>query len=100
MESFLEIAIGFIGHLIRTLVRFIKLRRSETWPVEKGKLLSASCTPTGYGEVVAEFSYAYIHKGEYYCGVDTKGFMLRSAAEEHVGRFPPIGCEIPIRVNP
>ncbi len=88
-----------IGYLIRTLVRFGKVRRSETWPVEKGKLLRTTCPPTPLGGPVAEFHYTYIHKGEYYSGVDTKAFMLRSSAEEYAGQFPA-GADIPVRVNP
>jgi len=88
-----------IGYLIRTLVRFVKMRRSEAWPVEKGKLLSATCPQISYGGPVAEFRYTYIHDGEYYSGVHTKPFMLRSSAEEYAGQFPT-GTDIPVRVNP
>jgi hypothetical protein len=88
-----------LGYLIRSLVRFVKLRRSETWPVEKGKLLNATCPAISFGGPVAEFRYTYIHKGEYYSGVHAKAFMLRSSAEEYAGQFPT-GAEIPVRVNP
>lgn len=88
-----------IGYLIRSLLRFVKMRRSETWPVEKGKLMSATCPAISYGGPVAEFRYTYIHSGEYYSGVHTKAFMLRSSAEEYAGQFPD-GAEIPVRVNP
>lgn len=88
-----------VGFLIRTLVRFVRLRRSETWPVEKGTLLSATCQALSYGGPVAEFRYTYIHKGEYYSGVYTKGFMLQSSAREYANQFSS-GAEIPVRVNP
>jgi len=88
-----------LGFLIRTVVRFVKLRQSEAWPVEKGTLLGATCPPSVYGGPVAEFSYTYIHDGEYYSGIYRKAFILRSSAEDYVGRFP-IGAQIPVRVKP
>ena len=88
-----------IGYLIRTLVRLVRVRRSETWPMERGKLLSVTSRPYSYGGPVAEFQYTYVHNGEYYAGVHTKAFMLRSSAENYAGRFPA-GTVIPVRVNP
>jgi hypothetical protein len=37
---YFDIVVGFI---IRTVVRFVKIRSSETWPVEKGTISSATC---------------------------------------------------------
>ena len=88
-----------LGYLIRTFVRFVKMRRSETWPVEKGTLLSATCPPAPYGGPVAEFRYTYIQKGEHYSGVYRKAFMLQSSAEEYAGQLPT-RAELPVRVNP
>lgn len=52
-----------VGFLIRTVVRFVKIRSSETWPVEKGTISSATCPAEVYGGPVAEMGYTYIHKG-------------------------------------
>jgi hypothetical protein len=65
-----------VGFLIRTVVRFVKIRSSETWPVEKGTISSATCPLSPYGGPVAELGYTYIHMGEYYSGVHRKAFMF------------------------
>ena len=88
-----------IGFLIRTVVRFVTLRSSKTWPVEKGTISSAVCPPAVYGGPVAELGYTYIHKGEYYSGVHRKAFMLRGSAEDYVSRIT-IGSQIAVRVKP
>jgi hypothetical protein len=88
-----------VGYLVRTLVRFIKMRQSEGWPVEKGTISSAICPLASYGGPVAELGYTYIHKGEYYSGVHTKAFVLKSSAEDYVGHIV-VGAEIPVRVKP
>ena len=88
-----------IGFLIRTVVRFVKLRSSEEWPVENGTICAATCPAWKYGGPVAELGYTYIHNGEYYSGVHTKAFMLKSSAEEYVSRIH-IGSQIAVRVKP
>jgi hypothetical protein len=88
-----------VGFLIRTVVRFFKVRTSQTWPVEKGTISSATCPLAVYGGPVGEFGYTYIHKGEYYSGVHRKAFMLRSSAEEWVARIS-VGSQIAVRVKP
>lgn len=88
-----------VGFLIRTVVRFVKIRSSETWPVEKGTISSATCPTAVYGGPVAELGYTYIHKGEYYSGLHRKAFMLRSSAEDYVSQIH-IGSQIAVRVKP
>ena len=88
-----------VGFLIRTVIRFVRLQSSTAWPVENGTISSAICPSTSYGGPVAELGYTYIHKGEYYSGVHTKAFMLRSSAEDYVSRIH-IGSQIPVRVKP
>ncbi len=88
-----------VGFLIRTVVRFVKIRSSETWPVEKGTISSATCPAAVYGGPVAELGYTYIHKGEYYSGVHRKAFMLRGSAEDYISRIV-IGSQIAVRVKP
>lgn len=88
-----------VGFLVRTVIRFIKLRSSEPWPVENGAISGATCPAAVYGGPVAELGYTYIHKGGYYSGVHRKAFMLRSSAEDYVSRIL-IGSQIPVRVKP
>ena len=88
-----------VGFLIRTVVRFVRIRSSETWPVEKGTISSATCPLAAYGGPVAELVYTYIHKGEYYSGVHRKAFMLRGSAEDFVSKIV-IGSQIAVRVKP
>lgn len=88
-----------VGFLIRAVVRFVRIRSSETWPVEKGTISSATCPLAAYGGPVAELGYTYIHKGEYYSGVHGKAFMLRGSAEDFVSKIV-IGSQIAVRVKP
>jgi hypothetical protein len=88
-----------LGYLIRSLVRFIRMRRSENWPVVNGVILSATCPPTHYGGPVAEFGYNYIRSGEYYSGVHRTPFMLRSSAEYYVNQIV-VGAQIGVRIKP
>ena len=88
-----------VGFLIRIVIRFVKLRRSEAWPVENGTISAATCPAATYGGPVAELGYTYIHNGEYYSGVHKKAFMLKSSAEGYVSKIH-IGSQIPVRVKP
>lgn len=88
-----------MGFLIRTVVRFFKIRSSEAWPVEMGTISSATCPSGVFGGPVAELGYTYIHKGEYYSGVYRKAFMLRDSAKDYVAQIV-IGSQIAVRVNP
>jgi hypothetical protein len=88
-----------VGFLIRTVIRFVKLRSSEAWPLEKGTISAATCPAAVYGGPVAELWYMYIHKGEYYSGVHRKAFMLKSSAEDYVSQIH-IGSQIAVRVKP
>ena len=88
-----------VGYLIRTLMRFIRMRRSSEWPTENGTVSSVTCPPASYGGPVAEIGYTYTHKGEYYSGVHTQGFLLRDSATEDADQFV-LGAQVPLRVNP
>jgi len=88
-----------IGFLVRTVIRFVRLRSSEAWPVEKGTVSAATCPAAVYGGLVAELGYTYIYEGEYYSGIHRKAFMLRSSAENYVSQIH-IGSQIPVRVKP
>lgn len=88
-----------VGFLIRSVVRFLRIRSSGTWPIEKGTISSAICPLAAYGGPVAELGYTYIHKGEYYSGVHRKAFMLRHSAEAYVSQIV-IGSQVAVRVKP
>jgi len=88
-----------VCYLIRTVSRFVNIRRSETWPVVTGTISGATCPVAPYGGPVAEFGYTYIHDGEYYSGVHKTAFILRDSARDYVGRFV-LGTQIGVRVNP
>ena len=83
-----------IGFAVRNLIWLFRKLRSGNWPVQVGKVSSAICPPTGYGGPVAEICYTYVHNGEYYSGIHTKGFLLRYSAQKspgfvnHPNRFP------------
>jgi hypothetical protein len=94
--SYFDVVVGF---LIRTVIRFVQLRSSEAWPVEKGTISAATCPAAVYGGPVAELGYTYIHKGEYYSGVHRKPFMLKSSAEDYVSQIH-IESQIAVRVKP
>ena len=89
----------FVGFLIRIVIRFVKLRSSAEWPVEKGTILTATCPAAVYGGPIAELVYTYIHKGESYSGLHRKAFMLKTSAESYVSKIV-IGSQIAVRVKP
>jgi hypothetical protein len=76
-----------IGYLIRTLIRMVKARRSNAWPVNKATVTSSYCPPFSYGGPVAEIGYTYIHEGGYYYGVHREPFLLDGSAKEYAARF-------------
>lgn len=88
-----------IGYLFRTLMRFFKITRSGTWPIERATISSVDGPRLVYGGPYAELGYTYTHNGQYYAGVHRKPFMLRGSAEEYAARRR-VGDEIPIRINP
>jgi hypothetical protein len=88
-----------VGYHIRSLLRFVNVRRSEKWPVVVGAISSVTCPPAPYGGPIAAFGYTYIHSGHYYSGQHNKGFLLKSSAEDYVGRFV-VGTQIGVRVKP
>ena|SRR5438552_10369453 len=88
-----------VGFLIRTVIRFVKLRSSEAWPVERGTISATTCPAAVYGGPVAELGYTYVYKGEYYSGVHRKAFMLTSSAEDYVSQIH-VGSQIAVRVKP
>jgi hypothetical protein len=88
-----------IGYLIRTVVRFFKMRRSGVWPIERAVISSVTCPRFVYGGPYAELGYTYTCKGGYYAGIHRKPFMLRGSAENYVAQRQ-VGEEIAVRVNP
>lgn len=88
-----------VGYLIRTLMKFVRMRRSSDWPVEKGTVSSVTCPAASSGGPVAEIGYTYTHKGEYYSGVHTEGFLLSDSAKQYAEQFI-LGAQVPLRVDP
>lgn len=82
-----------IGYLIRTVVRFSKIRRSKAWPIEKAVISSVICPKFAFGGPYAELGYTYTHNGQYYAGVHRKPFMWRSSAEDYAAQCQ-VGEEI------
>lgn len=88
-----------VGYLIRSIVRLVKLHRSDGWPLENAVVSGSRCPPAPYGGPVAEISYTYNYAGSYYAGVHREPFLWRSSAEDYAARFIS-GNHIVIRVNP
>jgi hypothetical protein len=88
-----------VGYLIRIVILMIKARGSKAWPVEKGTVTGSRCDPAVYGGPVAEITYTYTHKGEYFSGMHREPFILRDSAEEYVTRFPA-GGDLIVRIKP
>ena len=88
-----------VGYLMRSLLRFVNVRRSQTWPVVTGTISSVTCPPAPFAGPIAEFGYTYIHEGDYYSGVHKTAFVLRSSAEDYVSHFA-VGNQIGVRVDP
>jgi hypothetical protein len=88
-----------IGYLIRAVIRVVKTRRSNAWPVNKATVANSGCPAFSYGGPVAEVGYTYIYEGDYYAGVHREPFLLHGSAKEYAARFST-GSGIIIRVKP
>jgi hypothetical protein len=51
---YFDVVVGFV---IRSVIRFVKLRKSKAWPVENGTISAATCPAAMYGGPVAELGY-------------------------------------------
>jgi len=87
-----------IGYLIRTVIRIVKARGSNAWPVNKATVANSGCPAFSYGGPVAEVGYTYIYEGGYYSGVHREPFLLRGSAKEYAARFSTVSGII-IRVK-
>src|SRR5881628_3658375 len=63
-----------LGFLIRTVVRFVKIRSSETWSVEKGTISSATCPTAVYGG---------LHKGLNQCVAKSTQVVVKKISPHH-----------------
>ena len=88
----------YIEYFYRLMVRMIKRRGSNTWPLVKATVTSSSCPGAGYGCDVAEIYYKYRVDGELYTGVNEKPFIIHNTGENYVSRFAP-GTEFTVRVK-
>ncbi len=88
-----------VGYLIRILIRTVKARGSDHWPIEKAKITGSRCDGAAYGGPVAEVTYAYHREGEYCSGMHREPFLLVGSAEEYVARFRE-GGDVIVRVKP
>lgn len=70
-----------VGYLIRSVIRLVRTWRSKKWPIERATISSTTCPFQPIGGPVAEIGYTYIHNGEDYSGVYTKGFLLSGSAK-------------------
>jgi hypothetical protein len=52
-----------VGYLIWILVRTVKARGSEHWPVEKALITGSSCAHAAYGGPVDEITYTFPSRG-------------------------------------
>jgi hypothetical protein len=88
-----------VGYLIRILIRTVKARGCDQWPVEKALTTGSRCERAAYGGPVAEVTYAFHHEGEYCSGMHRETFLFVDSAEEYVARFREGGDAI-VRVKP
>jgi Protein of unknown function (DUF3592) len=86
------------GYLIRTLIRALKARRSNTWPVENATVTFSS-TSGGYGGPVAEVGYSYTHQGRFFSGGYQKPFIFLESAKRYAAGLTR-GTHIVVRVKP
>jgi hypothetical protein len=99
IDRLLEVLVRCLLYLIRIVIRMKKERGSSSRPVEKGTVTGSSCEAAPYGGPVAEITYTYTHKGEYFSGMNREPFILSSSAEEYVARFRA-GGDVIVRVKP
>jgi hypothetical protein len=88
-----------VGYLLRMLIRTVKARGSNRWPLEKALITDSRVDRAAYGGRVAEVTYAFHHEGEYCSGMHREPFLLVDSAEEYVARFRE-GGDVIVRVRP
>src|ERR1039458_2217092 len=89
----------FIEYLFRVVVRFLKTRGTDTWPVVKATVTSSDCPTASFGCPITEVHYKYVVDGELYTGTHEKAFILLSSGE-HYARQLAAGADLCVRLNP
>ena len=81
------------------MVRMIRRRTSDTWPVAKA-IVTGSTFPKGSsGCYVAEVDYIYRVDGERFVGTNKMPFLFQSNGEIYIKQFVS-GKEFTVRVKP
>src|SRR5689334_766744 len=89
---------NIIGFLIRALIRLIRARGSERWPIETAIITSSGCT-SALGGSVAHAGYTYRYQGKLFTGGYEKPFVLHDSAKRYAAGLPT-GTRIILRVKP
>jgi len=72
----------YVTYAIKSLVRFLRMRGSNRWPVTTATVSSASWALGAFGCSVAEVVYTYSVGGSVYGNANEKPFISPSLAEQ------------------
>ena len=87
-----------VDYLARIASKLIKERGSDQWPRENATVYSSKTADLFPGGL-AEITYSYSHKGQYFSGIHQQRFHSYFEADRYVGGFGK-GSEIVVRVKP
>jgi len=98
VEWVLDVLIGYLIYLFRSVIRMVEARGSGTWLVVKATVTGSSCDATYLG-AFAEVTYVYTFQEEPFSGMHREPCISHGSAQEYVARFPA-GGDVIIRVKP
>ncbi len=96
MGLFLDI---WLAYAFKTLVRFLRMRGSDKWPLKVATVSSATSTHGVFGCSTAEVVYIYDIEGSAFGAIDEKPFTSPLSAEQYANRFAP-GDRLMVRTKP
>src|SRR5678810_161256 len=89
---------NIIGYLIRALIRLIRARGTERWPIETA-VITSSGSDFALGGSVAHTGYKYTYQGKLFTGGYEKPFVLHDSAKRYAAGLPT-GTRIIVRIKP
>jgi hypothetical protein len=93
---FLDVYVEF---LLRIVIRALRTRGSDGWPICRGTVRSSRALTAVYGCPLAEIVYTYRVSGELYSGLHRRPFILTDSNERYANSFAEGGLLI-LRIKP
>jgi hypothetical protein len=89
----------YIVYLFKWLVRLLRTRGVNSWPVIEASVTSSSAASGGFGCPTGEVIYTYETDGHIFGGRNEKAFISPNSAWGYVANFPK-GSRLTVRIKP